>query len=63
MNGQNQNQDQNLFDETMNQNIETNPNFYDDAVSGTGLTAGVKQAISKWYNIIKFMEESGKYGK
>lgn len=32
-----------------------NPNFFDKAVSGSGLTADVKTSISKWYDFLKLI--------
>lgn len=41
-----------------NQIDAVNPNFFDNAVSGSGITAGIKVLIEKWYDILKLMAVS-----
>ncbi|MBQ8043511.1 MAG: hypothetical protein IJ272_05105 [Clostridia bacterium] len=38
-----------------NQVDSVNPNFFDDSVSGKGITANLKEAITTWYNVFKLV--------
>lgn len=38
-----------------NQIDAVNPNFFDDSVSGSGITADIKILIEKWYDVLKLI--------